>query len=120
MTCSILSSTPGALAVFSTFVFPSSAGTMLISNDSPGTHSIVIEAIAELVEPVQGVDLSGPMTLTPILSGDNSGAEFTGADSKSVVLANAGTDTLSLEVQGSLTSTAKAGTYQVQATVLCI
>ena len=121
-TCTVNATTPGALSVFSVFVFPSSAGSITITNDSAGTHSVTIPGIDALVAPVQGVDLDGFLTLTPqVISGPNAGAGFGGSDSsaRTLTLANAGTDVINLSVQGTLDSTAKAGTYQVLAEVTC-
>ena len=123
MSCSFLGSTDGALAVFSNFVFLSSAGTVSISNDDAGVHTLSVAPISELVSPVGGVDLSGPMALSPsLVSGVNAGAGFTGTDStgKSVVLTLAGSDTLRLGVTGTLDATAGAGQYQARAIITCI
>ena len=122
-TCTINSTTDGAISVFSTFIFPSSSGQYVITNDSPGTHTVTIPAITELVSPVQGVDISGNLTLNlSVTSGPNVGATFGGSDSTARVLtlANSGTDTISISVQGSLDAQAKAGTYTVDAALSCI
>lgn len=84
---------------------------------------MTIPAITELVSPVQGVDLSGNLTLNlSVTSGPNAGATFGGSDSTARVLtlANSGTDTISISVQGNLDAQAKAGTYTVDAALSCI
>lgn len=121
-TCTVNGTTNGALTVFSTFVFLSGAGTITLTNDSAGSHTVTIPGINALVAPVQGVDLDDYLTLDiQVISGPNAGATFGGSDSTSrtLVLANAGTDVIQLGVSGSLDSTAEAGTYQVNAIIDC-
>ena len=121
MACTVLGITNGALAVFSTFIFPSSSGTITLQSDTPNAV-ITIPAITELVTPVQGVDISGNLTLSPsIISGPNAGEPFAGSDAsaRTATLAIPGTHQVQLSVQGTLTSTAKGGSYTVSAQVTC-
>jgi hypothetical protein len=123
MACAFLSLTGGKINVFSTLISLSSAGQIVVQNDEPGAHTLSIDAITQRVDPVQGIDLAGPMVLVPsINSGPNAGLPFLGSNStqRTVVLVNAGTDRVFLGVSGSLDEPALAGTYRVTATVTCI
>lgn len=119
--CTIDGTVDGAISVFSTLIFPSSAGSITITNDSPGTHTVTIPAITSLVTPVQGTDISGNLTMNISVSGPNGGSGFGGSDStaRTLLLANSGTDVVSISVQGNLNQTARAGTYTVSAAVNC-
>ena len=121
MACSILSSTGGAVTIIFNLIFPSSDAIITVNTDAPAI--LTIPAITEMVQPVQGVDISGYLTLNPrVVSGPNTGATFTGSDSsaRSVSLSNIGTHVIYLSVEGTLENIGKAGTYQINAVYSCI
>ena len=109
--CAFSSSSAGVASVSGTGFSSTSDGTITVDNNDPSNYTLSLGSLTLTTAP-DGQSISAS-TSTPTVTGSNAGISLPAA------LANAGTDVVSVDVSGTLDSTATAGSYVFTQVVTC-
>lgn len=119
--CTFSGNTTGLLTVVGTSVSSDAPAAVQIDNNDAGGFTLTIDPVTALsTGPVTA--LTSNASLVPSIAGDNSAGSFSGDDTTGYtqLLANAGTDTLTINASGVLSQTATAGFYNMSINVTCL
>lgn len=110
--CSFSSASAGTVNISGTAITAGTSGTINVLNNDPGTFTLSLGATTLSTAP-SGETLTSS-TATPTVTGANAALVLPG------LLANAGTDTVSISLTGTLGQTATAGAYVFTQVVSCV
>lgn len=110
--CSFSSASAGTVNISGTAITAGTDGTINVLNNDPGVFTLSLGSTTLTSAP--NTEALSSSTATPVVTGANAALSLPG------VLANAGTDTVSISLTGTLDQTATAGAYVFTQVVSCV